>query len=310
MRMINYSDFVDKWKSLPHQKNNVYLALNIEHPLKIQMGYHTNGQKSLVIMDVGEVENIPSSYAINATNPKLANGSYALEFQLILKSLEDIFLRLCWDMIDYSSQSAQPLKDLINRYLSWQKLLKQLSKKELSFESQKGLLGELLYLEELSKQVGLHEAVDCWLGPDGSDQDFVFSNGWTEVKTIAASAETIRISSLEQLNHTQTGILMVYMLEKTLPGADRITLNEVVDSFRERLRSEPITKDRFELKLYKYGYRDEEREAYAKNWFRLIKQLSYNVDENFPKLTSENIPIEIVRCTYHISIASIEPFRR
>ena len=307
--MINYSEFVEKWKNMPHQRDNVYIAINIEHPLKIQMGYHTNGQKSLVIMDVGEIESIPSSYAISATNPKLANGTFALEFQLIHKSLEDIFLRLCWDMIDCSSQSSQPLKDLINRYLSWQKLLKQINKKELSFENQKGLLGELLYLEDISEQIGLSKAINSWVGPDGSDQDFVFNDSWTEVKTIAASAETIRISSLEQLNHEHIGKLKAYMLEKTLPGIERITLNGKVDSLRELMLDDPINRDRFELKLYKYGYRDEDRETYDKNCFRLIKQLDYIVNENFTKLTSENIPTEIIRCSYHISIPAIEPYR-
>ena len=77
--MINYTDFVEKWNSMPHQG---YLSIIVEHPLRVQIGYHHSGQKSLVIMNTGILDNIPSSYSIKASNPKLKNGSYVLEFQL------------------------------------------------------------------------------------------------------------------------------------------------------------------------------------------------------------------------------------
>ena len=305
--MINYTDFIEKWNSMPHQG---YLSIIVEHPLRVQIGYHHSGQKSLVIMNTGILDNIPSSYSIKASNPKLKNGSYVLEFQLFHNSLEDTFYRLCWDMLDCSAQSKDPLNALVNRYLSWQKMLRQVNKKVLSFESQKGLLGELLYLEEITNKIGIQRSLDSWVGPDGSDQDFIFENSWSEVKTVSAAAETIRISSLEQLDQTEKGQLVVYSLEKTAPGINRIQLNDIVDRFRDNLQSDQLSRDRFELKLFKYGYKDEERDSYSLNVFRLIGKKIFEVNENFPRLTKENVPSEITSCSYQISIAAIEQYRR
>ena len=308
--MINYSDFVDKWRRIPHQSRNTYLSIEVKHPLRIQIGNNITGQKSLVIMNTGIMDNIPSSYSIKASNPRLKNGSYVLEFQLIYNSLEDTFYRLCWDMIDFSAQSKAPLDAMINRYLSWQKMLKQINKKVLSFENQKGLLGELLYLEKSIDEVGSMKSLNSWVGPDGSDQDFIFDNSWTEVKTVSAAAESIRISSLEQLNQTDNGTLAVYSLEKTTPGINRVSLNQVVDRLRNRLNTDQLSKDHFELKLFKYGYRDDERDSYDLNVFRLIGESIYEVNKDFPKLTRDNVPSEITNCSYQISIAAIEQFRR
>lgn len=42
----------------------------------------------------------------------------------------------------------------------------------MSANAQKGLIGELLYLEYLIDQNGVKHAFESWVGPDGSDQDF------------------------------------------------------------------------------------------------------------------------------------------
>lgn len=44
----------------------------------------------------------------------------------------------------------------------------------MSYQRQKGLLGELIYLSEIIDLLGIEAAIDAWTGPDGSDQDYVF----------------------------------------------------------------------------------------------------------------------------------------
>ena len=95
--------------------------------------------------------------------------------------------------------SQQPLTDFIMRYKNWQKFLQYMKGDVMSFQRQKGLLGELLYLKEILISMDKEAAVEAWVGPEGSDQDFVFSDTWTEVKSVALSAESVSISSLQQL---------------------------------------------------------------------------------------------------------------
>lgn len=143
-----FREFKEKWEQLPVQGNG-YIKLRLNHPLDLQIGYSVGNYRSLIVMDTGVVESIPSSFAVKVINPELKNHTRILEFQLIHPSFEEVFLRLCWDMIESTSKSFQPLKDLVNRYLSWQKFLQYANPQIMGYEKQKGLLGELLYLREL-----------------------------------------------------------------------------------------------------------------------------------------------------------------
>lgn len=306
---MTFNDFKKKWACMPLRTNG-YLSLGLEHPLDLQIGYGLSGYKSFVVMETGEVSNIPSSFAIKAENMLLRNGTWILAFQLIHVAFEEEFLRLCWDMIEVTAKSAAPQRDLIARYLSWQKLLQYSSKEIMSFQRQKGLLGELLYLSDCLRQMSADRAVGAWTGPDGSDQDFVFESMWAEVKTVALSADTVKISSMQQLEEEVSGYLVVYTLEKSTEGKGRITLPAIAEEIKSFLHDTPVALDRFEMKLFKYGYRSQDVGEYNKNHFRFIEKREYLVDNSFPKLCRENVAKEITACTYEISLSAIEPYRR
>lgn len=305
--MMTFQEFKEKWKNIPEFTNG-YLSLGIKHPLDFHIGYYSSDSKSLVIMDTEKISNIPSSYAVSARNVKLSDGIWILEFQLLQNSFEDVFLRLCWDMIDYSENSKETLKELIARYMSWQKFLQYRKKSILSFQRQKGLLGELLYFQEhLSK--GKEDIVSSWVGPDGSDQDFIFGDFWAEIKAVKMSAEVVGISSLQQLDQTTVGKLEAYFLEQTTPGNNRIILPMIVKTLRTTFNEQPLLLDRFNIKLYKYGYDDADIEEYKKNIFRLTEHRTYIVDDDFPKLVRNNVNHGIANCSYTLSLNALEKHR-
>lgn len=310
--MIEFQNFVNQWKRIPYTSGNTYLALDVDHPLTFQVGYHTNGQKSLVVMHVDESVpvDIPSSYAITAKVRPLINESKVLEFQLTHSSFEEIFLRLCWDMIDFSNSAESPLKALVNRYLSWQKLLQRTGNSALSKSAQKGLIGELFYLQEMIKHHGAEKALLSWVGPNGGDQDFLFDDTWTEVKTTSSASDTVTISSLEQLNQSVPGTLTVYKLEEISPNKSNITLPKKVNEIRTELGNDILNLDRFKIKLLMYGYKKSDEEQYNAHQFRFISRTDYDVNKSFPRLTNENVPHEIIKCSYTFSLAALEPFRR
>lgn len=306
---MNFNELKDKWYNMPVVGNG-FLKLEVEHPLNLQIGYSTNYYKSFVVMDTGIIKDIPSSFAVKVSNVQLKNLSWILEFQLIHSSFEEEFLRLCWDMIEYSSAEQNSLNALIHRYLTWQKLLQYENKNVMPFQKQKGLLGELLYLSNIIDSRGVEEAIDSWLGPDGNDQDFVFSTEWVEIKSVSLAAETVHISSLQQLQQENNGYLIIYFLENTTAGENRVNLVNLVNEIKEKLVNNTRYLDRFELKLYKYGYRKNHEKEYNNNQFRFVEKREYFVDGLFPKLIRDNVCAEIVSCQYELSLAAIERYRR
>lgn len=306
---MKFNELKEKWDNMPALGNG-FLKLGIVHSLDLQIGYSVSACKSLVVMNTGVIKNIPSSFAVKVTNIQLKNMLWILEFQLLHLSFEEEFLRLCWDMIEYSSNAGNALNALIQRYMTWQKLLQYEKISLMSFQRQKGLLGELLYLSKIIDDEGIQEAIDSWTGPDGSDQDFVFPIDWAEVKSVSLAAETVHISSLQQLQQEMEGKLIVYFLESTTAGEDRVCLVDVVNEIKEKLKSNAQYLERFDLKLFKYGYRKNHENKYCDNQFRFIEKREYTVDNLFPKLTGEKVCVEIISCQYEISLAAIEKYRR
>lgn len=307
--IMKFEELKEKWDNMPAVGNG-FLKLGLEHPLHLQIGYSQSAYKSFVVMDTGIIKNIPSSFAVKVINIQLANMSWILEFQLVHSSFEEEFLRLCWDMIEYSAMEENTLNALIHRYMTWQKLLQYENKSVMSFQRQKGLLGELIYLSKMIGDIGAEIAVDAWTGPDGTDQDFLFPANWAEIKSISLASETVQISSLQQLQQEKEGQLVVYILESTTAGEDRVCLVNVVKEIKAKLLNNARYLDRFDLKLYKYGYRRSHENEYNENQFRFIERRDYVVNDIFPKLVGENVCPEIVSCKYELSLAGIEKYRR
>lgn len=312
--MIGYEEFAKKWNDMPVYPNGYY-RLDVKHPLNFQVGYHLGLSKSFVVMDSGKFDAIPSSQAIKVYNRKTQDGIWIIEFQLFKEEFEDIFIKLCWDLVDASSTSNHPLDNLICRYMQWQKILQYLKPGIMSLQAQKGLLGELLFMKELINHIdiyGLNKEMilDSWVGPEGSDQDYIFKNSWSEIKAVTMSSEEVKISSLQQLDRKDKGTLDIYFLERTPSTSAFITLCSMIDDIRTELKDSDILTDRFNLKLAKYGFNDNDRDEYLKNKYRFVEHRVYEVTQNFPKLTRETVPAEVTECTYKLSIASLENYRR
>lgn len=81
-------------------------------------------------------------------------------------------------------------------------------------------------------------------------------------------------------------------------------------AFKTKLMNNARYLDRFDLKLYKYGYRKSHEKEYRDSQFRFIEKREYVVNDIFPKLVAKNVCSEIVSCKYELSLAAIEKYRR
>ncbi|WP_319403020.1 PD-(D/E)XK motif protein [uncultured Anaeromusa sp.] len=306
--IMTFSDFKNKWNTM-EPIDNGYLSLPLEHPLEFHIGYYSGEAKSLVLLNSDKVSDMPPSYAIKPINSKLNNDTWILELRLIHNSYEEVYLRLCWDLIETSRISYNPKSAFIKRYLVWQKLLQCVNNNILPFQRQKGLLGELLYLLEMLKKGKREQVLKSWLGPEGCDQDFVFDDTWSEIKTVAMAAETVNISSLQQLDCQEAGKLVVYFLEKTTSVADCVVLPQIVEEVRDMFQKDVLLEDLFDMKLFMYGYREEDVEEYSKNKFKLIEKKEYCVGDDFPKLIRKDITPAITSCSYSLSLAALDQYK-
>ena len=305
--MMTCKELQEKWDSMPVFGHG-YLHVDGEHPLEINIGYEELNQKTLLIIDTGEIDDLPSSKSIIAYNYLRQDGKWAISFRLIRKENEDVFIRLCWDIIESSrDESENVVEYILGRYIKWLKLMEHQRSDMMDASRQKGLIGELIYLQDCIHNIGSLRAIDSWSGPDGADQDFVYDDSWTEVKTVTIAADSVAISSLEQLDVDSDGTLVIYFIDKTTPeNACGFTLFEKVIETRLLLSSDHKASEKFEMKLFQYGYKD--LKDYEKQNYKLSKKNIYSVTEHFPKLIKTNVPNPIVAAKYCISLVAIDEF--
>lgn len=304
--MISINELQDKWNSISPYTGG-FLLVSGKHPLSFHIGYLNDENKCFVVLNTGKITSIDSSKAITVDCIQMENGSYGLRFVLNYPSLDELFIKLCWDLIYSSKEDVRPVERITMQYKSWMKLLQKAHNSLLSSSSQKGLIGELFYLSEKIEEVGEGEAIIAWVGPEGSDQDFIFENLWTEIKTTTIASTSVTVSSIQQLDREDDGHLVTYFMDKTTAeGQNTISLPEVVEQIHMML-SEAM-QDEFLCKLAKYGYLVKDADDYKKNRYRYANKRTFLVGESFPRLTRHNLPTEVENARYDLSLSALERF--
>jgi len=307
--MMTFNELKEKWEAMPIYGNG-FILIDSSHHIDINIGYEELNQKTLLIHNSGMLPELPSSKSIAASNYQVRDGTWVLSFRLVQSDNEEVFLRLCWDIIESSRDISETIIDfIVGRYLKWQRLMEYKRPNILPVARQKGLIGEILFLTECIKTMGVQKALESWCGPEGADQDFIYDGTWTEVKATTMASTTISISSLEQLDIDIDGSLMVYRLDKTTESnTSGFTLTDMVLNTRGLLSSNFKSKELFELKLFQYGYKD--LPEYGKQKYCLCGEEEYLVGRTFPRLTKGNIAFQITAAKYSIDLASIAVFRK
>lgn len=306
--MKSIAELFAKWDTISPNYGG-YLLISDDHPLAFHIGYEGEGQKAFVVLNTGEIEKIVSSKAVLVENIKLQDGSFALKFLLRYPSLDEIFIKLCWDLMEASVDAANPVQKIIGQYGKWQTLLQKVSADILSSNAQKGLIGELIFLKDMISKEGVNQALAAWTGPEGSDQDFNFETFWAEIKTTAIASTGLKISSLEQLDRYDQGYIVTYFMDPTPShGFKSISLDEAVNSVSSLLITDE-QKNSFECKLARVGYQHKDAQKYHEQRYRLCRNYIYKITEDFPRLTKGNICSEIISVNYEIDLPSLERFK-
>lgn len=299
-----------KWDEINYY-NGGSIQLTLNHPLEWHVGYFTETKKAIIIVSDDPVQNIESSKSIDAACKPRQDGRYAISFCLLTQEQEDVFITMCGDMIRYSSTETHPhqaLKKVLQRYKQWCQLLEHQKSVLMGSSAQKGLIGELLYLKEnLEKVAKASDVLAGWVGPNGADQDFVYSNGWHEIKTTGLSSSEVAISSIEQLDSDDHGELVVMRVDKCAPAKPgAFSLFSLVHQIAFMLNGETEPLESFVCKLNCVGYID--LPIYDEQKYLFSSQQCYTVSNGFPRLRRGVLPAAILNGSYTLSLPSIQPW--
>jgi len=309
--MLTSESLLARWNGLSTMVGG-YTRVDPVHPLELYLGYEAISQKSLLLISNLEPSPLPSSKSILVGVGKRNDGKWALTFRLIRNEQEEVFIQLCCDLIEASRlqcNNANGVEFVLDRYRRWHKLMEHQGSGLLSEAAQKGLLGEILFLQRiLASGMPALDAVSGWIGPEGADRDFVFPDGWHEIKAEGASAMTVVISSLQQLDASPPGELVVFFVDRTAPGERHsFSLNDKINEVQATLQSVPTARDLFDSKLLGHGY--VALREYDAQRYRLDGTRRYSVDARFPCLMKTNVPPQVAAATYEISLIALEDWR-
>ncbi|WP_059173219.1 PD-(D/E)XK motif protein [Bacillus sp. FJAT-27445] len=301
-----------QWKSIKYTDGG-FLQIDTQHPLEWHIGYQSISQRTFLLVSDTEIGTIESSKSMKVSRRmRETDNRWTLSFELLRNEQQGVFAILCCDVMEHSRLAAneeEALKLVIMRYKQWSKLLETQRSGLMDEYRRKGLLGELLFLEQRLAAYAALATVQGWSGADGGDQDFVYPDGWFEIKSIGVSAVSVTISSMDQLDCVDDGELVIKRIDKVAPDKPgAVSLNDVVRRISTNLMNSVEALDLFRAKLNAYGYIDL-REYSEQKYFCSGRQ-RYRVDEFFPKLTKANVPTQVSSLHYEINLPSLVDWQK
>ncbi len=239
------------------------------------------------------------------------DSSLELNIHLIDNELKDIFALFIQNIIEditTTTSENEALTTTLNVIFKWKKLFDKISFNGMSLEYQKGLIGELLFMNSLiDNNVSISKLLNAWTGPELDDKDFRFGNIGIEIKLTSSKHPSLKITNEGQLDTQNVSelYLILYVVEHVKENG--FSLNSLISQIRDKLYSDLDKLYFFNERLLLLGYLDDDNEYY--NTMYAIKQIyNYNILQDFPRIIKSQLPFGIYHTTYSIELSAIERF--
>lgn len=255
-------------------------------------------------------KNVATVHGIDVDLRVGESGQQRLVLTLEKQVDRDLFEGLCRTLasaLGRATDSASSLAVALAHIRRWKTFMSGRSQ-HLSAEEVRGLFAELTFLLELiERQASTTAAVEAWLGPEKSHQDFIFGNTAVEIKSLSGTERsTVRISSEDQLESLNDELfLRIYRLSSLPDATGAQSLNEIVTAV-QTLLAEAEAVEAFDRKLIAHGYAP--LPDYDQPRFVVSDRHSYRVVEGFPRLMRSQLPTGIDRVGYDIRLETIAPY--
>lgn len=297
------------WQDISTQagRPGLFQRVDEDHPLDLYAGIDYQGKRVLMLVTEIAPPSLPPPGVVEMACNQRTDQEFAVIFQLARPEYDEIFGRLCQDLVD-ATRDVLPRNGgdaLIRRLSRWRKLLEVGQRTTLSDTALRGLIGELWFLRSVAlDRVGVEAAVKGWLGPLDAPQDFVLGEAVVEIKTSSPGAQKVTITSLQQLD---AGGAPLYLGVLCLAPADENTNDafsaaQLVRWLRTAVETNAIASVEFELRLAEAGYADHEE--YEAAWYRVTQARYFQVRDDFPRLIRAGTPAGVLDASYTIDLGA------
>jgi len=238
------------------------------------------------------------------------NGMVRLALTRSKTGNPDLFSILADDIVSRVAQQPDigtAVATFFSRLRAWRTFMQQHEGQRLSEVEETGLMGELLFLEQvLFDQMGIGAALHAWQGPMGGVRDFLHKDHGIELKATASPLKQIvRISSLDQLDE-QALLSLNLVLARLAPRPDGLSLPELIGRIRKGiLESSAELEPLFDNLLLQAGYMDAQAELYTRRLI-LMGFAAWRVNGAFPRITRAGLPVGILEATYDIDLGAAD----
>jgi hypothetical protein len=224
----------------------------------------------------------------------------------------DLFEGLCRTLgsaLEHATDSSSSLAVSLAHIRRWKTFLSGRGGPRLSPEQVRGLFAELTFLLELiDNGASVTKAVEVWLGPERSHQDFIFANTAVEIKALSGTERNmVRISSEDQLESLNDNLFLRLYRLTNLPDANTaLSLNKIIATVENRLDdAEAVVA--FDRKLAAQGYAP--LPDYDEPSFVVSELRTYRVESEFPRLIRSQLPPGVAKVAYDLELEAIAPFQ-
>lgn len=287
---------------------DVYIAL--QHPerfLCVYVSFSSN-----IEVNVSNFSNLQEIEVDLFSSPNEPDRNIII-FKLINLEHKDIFSVLCEDLIlniAVEANERKVISEVLDRFEKWKSLFSKVGSQGLRPEEQRGLYGELYFLRRfLQTNNDLYSVIKSWVGSEKQIRDFQSGNWAVEVKTTNGNNhQKVFISSERQLDSTNLENLFLYHISLEQQQNSGETLNDLVDSIFDILRSETIALNKFKNKIYEVGYFDSQRNIYEVNGYHIRQDVFYKVENDFPRILENDIRKGVGDVKYSIILSRCTPF--
>ena len=223
----------------------------------------------------------------------------------------DLFANLCRDIVSAGEQGDsvdEALDRAVRRTLRWHHLLRGGSSDRLSIEEQRGLIGELQFLQRLCAEIGAEAAIEAWRGPEDGAKDFELHGMCVEVKARRGAARPqVQISSEDQLADVAEAdvFLLVHDVDAAVKP-EGMTLTNHVQVVEDIYRSATMSAyGTWERLLAATGF-DWEHDYNDRRW-TVGKQVVCRVEEGFPRIPAP-VPMGVLNVRYSVALDACAGF--
>lgn len=226
-----------------------------------------------------------------------------------VKDIFSLFIQNILEEIEKSVTESEAIKTTLNVVSKWKKLFDKINFNGLSLEQQKGLIGELLFLNTLlDDEKTIANALNSWTGAEQDFQakDFTLGSVGVEVKFTASKQPRIKVSNERQLDAENLSELFLILFSTEAVKDNGISLNSIIEQTRQKISTEE-ERGLFNAKLQLNGYFDDDREHYGR-MYSLKRTFVFNVTSDFPKIVKGQLPLGIYDTSYSIEISAVENF--